>query len=154
MELEKELANVREERDKFKRLAEDHEQALKAAKEEHKSTSEKLEQRDAELAEAKSKVDEHEARLAVEQRKSDVYAELKDAKLNPEDEQLVSKAFVETLISIADKEERSALIQDRASLLQRVSESESPISQERSKPKSGDQFDCSKTLESVAFAGT
>lgn len=93
------------------------------------------------------KVNQHETRLALEQRKCDVADELKAAGLNTDDKVVCSEQFLGQLLAEPESENRKALCADRASLLSAVAGSTgTPTSFER-KSKSASDFDPKNCFE-------
>jgi len=73
-----------------------------------------------EQKELKIEVEKFQTKDLLAERRSVISKELKDAKLNETDETLVSKLFIEQLMSEPDEAKRSELIKDRAVLCEQA----------------------------------
>lgn len=144
--LKEELATVRQERD----AARDQVNSLKTENEQLKASAAESQGKVTELnrenADLKSKVDAHEARLALEQRQTAIESELKEAGLDPADKTVCSELFIASLKAEGESEARKALIADRKAIL--GDRTPAPRSQERKDP-TPKAFDPAKYHEGV-----
>lgn len=144
--LKEELATVRQERD----AARDQVNSLKAENEQLKSAAAESEGKVTELsrenADLKSKVDAHEARLALDERMTAIESELKEAELDPADKTVCSDLFLNSLKAESDASVRKELISDRKAILGKASTKPQSRERQEQAPKA---FDPAKYHESV-----